>query len=269
MRSTRGQRSKPCPIILTQRDLNILSLTGLVKHLSTVQIAREFFPSVDRARRRIRKLYDNQLLNITLAGSTRSNLVSLSTSGLNLLKTKRPEVAERIRLPKAIRLSSIEHRLACTDTRLYVAAWCRQNNLKLLRWANAGGDVERELGLDEYHLEPDGCFEVETRKGIIHTACEIDCGSEGRRVLLRKLDKYVNAFEDRTLKELWIILTTPGKQRQNTFTQLAKEKNLTRHIRLMTLDTINQRPVKPVVKTLSEVFKVSHNLENVSNGTVN
>ncbi len=95
------------------------------------------------------------------------------------------------------------------------------------------------------------------------------CGAEGRRVLSRKLDKYVNAFEDRTLKELWIILTTLGKQRQNTFTQLAKDKDLTRHIRLMTLDFINQRPINPVVKTLSEVFKVSHNLENVSNKTVN
>ena len=51
----RARKRGTGPVVLTDRDIELLCLVGLCRYVSTNQLAREFFPSLDRARRRMRE----------------------------------------------------------------------------------------------------------------------------------------------------------------------------------------------------------------------
>jgi hypothetical protein len=107
--------------VLVSRDYDLLAFTGLCRYVSTDQIARAFFPSEDRARRRLRVLLDAGLIVVLVADSTRPNLVSLTRRGIAVVAERSPKVAERLRTSGAVRLSAIDHHLAIVDARLFAA----------------------------------------------------------------------------------------------------------------------------------------------------
>jgi hypothetical protein len=132
-RTTRTRRSLP-PI--SERDLDVLSLVGLCRFVTTSQVARDLFPTEDRARRRLRQLFDAKLIAVTLTSSTQPNLISLTKEGHELIKAQRPELAARIRRTGLIRLDELERHLLLVDARLYAAAWGQAHDAPLLRWTN-------------------------------------------------------------------------------------------------------------------------------------
>jgi hypothetical protein len=132
-RTARTRRGLP-PI--GERDLDILTLVGLCRFVTTPQIARDLFSSEDRARRRLRQLFDAKLVAVTLTSSTQPNLISLTREGHELLKAHRPELAARIRRTGLIRLGELEQHLLLVDARLYAAAWGEAHRVPLVRWTN-------------------------------------------------------------------------------------------------------------------------------------
>jgi hypothetical protein len=132
-RTARTRRGLP-PI--GERDLDILTLVGLCRFLTTPQVARDLFPTEDRARRRLRQLFDAKLIAVTLTSSTQPNLISLTREGHEMLKAHRPELAARIRRTGLIRLGELERHLLLVDARLYAAAWGEAQAAPLIRWTN-------------------------------------------------------------------------------------------------------------------------------------
>src|SRR5690349_4337175 len=117
-RRRRGVRARARVVELTERDVECLTLIGLSGYVSLEQLEREFFPSRDRCCRRLRQLFDGRLVQITLAGSTRPNLVSLTHRGLSVVVNHAPDLEGRARLAGAIRLIGVPHHLAVVDARL-------------------------------------------------------------------------------------------------------------------------------------------------------
>src|SRR5688572_23286116 len=98
-RSLSAPPPRSATVVLTERDLDLLTFVGLVGYASQDQLAGEFFTSRDRCRRRTRQLVDVGYLRITLVDSRAPYLLSLTSSGLRVLEAERPEVAERVRVP--------------------------------------------------------------------------------------------------------------------------------------------------------------------------
>lgn len=249
----RGRRATPGPVRLTERDLEVLTLIGLTRYLGTTQVARACFPSSDRARRRLRQLYDVGYVKVTLAGSTTPNLVSLTRVGLRVLQDQRPEVAERIHLPGAIRLAGVPHHLAVVDARLYVADLAATRDGYVQRWSNSGGVLGDEWGLRGQRLQPDGLAEVVLGAELVRLAVEVDLATESHGVLRRKLAKYAEHDQaGRGLDELWVVARGGGRRR-DAVQGLVAEAGIGGWTRLMTTDAVTVRPVQPPPGTVSEV----------------
>ena len=243
-RCCRGRRNKNHrPVVLTDRDIYIMILVGMCRYCSTDQIAREFFPTKDRCRRRLRQLYDADYIAVTLTSSTEPNLLSLSKYGINELRERKPELADRVRLAGSIRLIGVPHHLAVIDSRLYIKALGEKHDTPLLAWSNAGGSLGQEIGLDTW-LVPDGLAELEVDYDIKRIAVEVDCGTESTKVLRNKLERYYNLDAlGIVVNELWFVMAT-GKQRQNTVTRLVREAGVDSWTKVMSHERLIKRPVQ-------------------------
>jgi len=252
VRKIRGQRKKDHPLVLTNRDKEILLLAGLCRYVSAEQVAREFFSSDSRARRRIRQLYDAGYINVTLTSSTAPNLLSLSKDGLVHLKDTLPAMAVRMQCAGSIRLAGVQHHLALVDVRLYVAALVGSKGWSLLRWENGAGEMARKLGLGQIRLRPDSLFEIETSRDVLYCGVEVDCGGETMVVLDSKLERYQQVLGDvGLLDELWIVAIS-GKERRGTIERLVRQAGLEPWTRVLNHGLLLARPVVSVVAGMAE-----------------
>ncbi|MEQ1734986.1 MAG: hypothetical protein ABL886_00985, partial [Rhodoglobus sp.] len=118
----RTVRSKRASKMLQERDHEVLTFLAVARFSEPRQIAMAIgIPSLDRARRVLRRLYDAGCITVTMTASTSPNLVSLSREGLDLVRQASPELAARVRLT-GIRLAEIERHILLLDTRLFAAA---------------------------------------------------------------------------------------------------------------------------------------------------
>ncbi len=238
----RTRRRQQGGLLVTERDRQILILTGLCGYLSTDQIAREFFPSVDRARQRIRQLYDANLINITLWSSTKPNLVSLASRGRREVLGFFPELATELKSSQPINQASIEHHLLICDCRLYCSALGTQRGSPLSRWSAVGGELGWELELEQVGLQPDALAEFGSPQGPVVVAVEADCGTEALPVLASKLERYAEVAEAGQVDALWLVAKA-GKRRLANIWELVKEAGLDQWTRLMTHKHVVFRPV--------------------------
>jgi hypothetical protein len=244
LKAKRTVRASKRPVVaLTGRDVELLILIGLCRYLSLAQATREFFPSEDRARRRIRQLFDAGLLAVTLSSSIEPNLLSLTRLGLAAVLERIPsELGERVRMAGPIRLAGVRHRLAITDTRIYASHFGRQRGTPLTRWSNAGGELGRERGLDKLHLAPDGMAEF---AGSHYVGAEIDCSTESLSVLRSKFDRYRTAAVDQQLHGLWLVVIG-GEERQANLRRLVDAAQLSGWAAIIPHDQLLTRPIRAV-----------------------
>ena len=227
----------------TGRDIDVLALLGLCGCATSAQVARALFPSEDRARRRLRRLFDAGLVNVAVTGSNCPNLVSLTRRGLRFAENQLPDLAGRLRLCGPVQIASLNHRLAVVDARLYCAALGEARKEPLVRWANGGGAFAVEIGLADWRVEPDGLAEFATVGGPVVVAIEVDCGTEPvRSVIADKLERYCGGAENGVLDALWFVVMTSS--RQETITQALLEHGLEHCSRALLIDEINNRPVR-------------------------
>lgn len=222
----REARASAPTVVVTERDLDLFTLVGLARYASTDQVARDLFPSDDRARRRLRQLFDAGFVAVTLASSTAPNLISLTRRGIGALLAARPDLEDRVRLAGPIRLAGVAHHLAVVDARLYAAAFGERNRTPLLVWSNASGSLGRELGLGELQLQPDGIAQFERAGSTFSVAVEVDCGTEPLATVLgRKFERYALAFGLGRLDALWVSVLA-GARRREAIALLAAEHGL-------------------------------------------
>lgn len=202
-------RQKKVVVQKTERDIQLLTLVGLCKYVSSIQVARTFFAhNRKNSDRRLRKLYHAGLIDLSITGSRLPNLVTLTRPGLALLKKKSPSVATRCSRLTSIPLSGVEHHLGIVDVRLATAKRCQETpGWQLLRWENGRGDLYRQLGLASYRLQPDALFEMLRWRSELVCALEVDLKTEPLSVLTDKLDgRYDRALKDRVIDQLWVAL---------------------------------------------------------------
>lgn len=239
---------------LTERDLDILTFVGLAGYVSQPQLAGEFFTSHDRCCRRTRRLADAGYLRVTLAGSRRPFLFSITSEALRALEDRRPAVTTRVRAHGAIRLAGVEHHLAIVDTRLYVAQLVRngpcpfcesspRNVAELALWMSAEDRRLASLPFAAVRLRPDAVAEIACSEGVHRIAVEVDCGTETLDVIERKLSRYVLVFEQRAIQQLWWIVTA-GERRTAEIANRSHAVS-TGGIRTLQHGAITARPIAP------------------------
>lgn len=228
-------------LALTDRDLDALTLTGLCTYVSTNQLAREFFPTLDRARRRLRVLFDAGYVSITLASSTLPNLVSLTRKSLSSLSEARKEVADRLRLAGTIRLAGVRHHLGVVDARLYAAALGVRRGAPLVRWSNGSSERFKAFGFDAARLSPDGLAEFQTPRGAVAIAVEVDLGTETLAVLERKWTRYRRVAATGAIDALWVYVDA-GRARRAAVTESLEAQALSGWSRVLG-DEVVRRPV--------------------------
>ncbi|MFA5127819.1 MAG: replication-relaxation family protein [Patescibacteria group bacterium] len=228
---------------IQERDIDVLTLVGLCGAMSTSQAARALFPSEDRARRRLRRLFDAGFINVAVTGANSPNLVSLTKRGLRLAESTRPDLEGRLRLAGPIQMSTLTHRLMVVDARLYAAALGEKRGSPLVRWANAGGALAAEIGLADWHIEPDGLAEFATPEGAVFVAVEADCGTEPvKSVIGDKLARYLGAAEHGVIDALWFVVLSEA--RRTTITESLASHGLEEFGRVFLVDEVNARPVR-------------------------
>ncbi len=227
-----------------ERDYDLLELSGLSSYLTADHLARSgLFPNPDRARRRARALFDAELLNVTLVGSARASLYSLSRKGLALLARERPGVAASLHLPGPVRLSAVPHRLAIVDARLFCSALGQLRGSPLARYASGGGEWARSLGLPDLGVAPDALAEFTTPDGPVVIAIEVDCGTESLPVIKAKMTRVAPAATDGRLDALWYVADA-GPARAAGIERVVADAGLDLWARVLPLAFVNERPVR-------------------------
>lgn len=228
-------------LALTERDLDVLTLTGLCRYVSTNQLGREFFPTLDRARRRLRSLFDAGYLSITLASSTLPNLVSLTRKGLSAVAETRSGMADRLALAGTIRLAGVRHHLGVVDVRLYAAALGTARDAPLVRWSNAGAARLKDFAFDAAHIAPDGLAEFQAPQGPVAIAIEVDLGTETLAVLSKKWSRYRRIASAGSIDALWVYVDA-GVARRAAVAEGLEAHNLAAWSRVFG-DEVVHRPV--------------------------
>lgn len=241
MTCVRGKKGKAGPVVLTPRDYELLQLVGITRYLSTEQVARELFPTVDRCRRRLRALFDAGLVRVTLAGSTKPNLVSLTRHGLTTLAREDPTLGVSLHLPGVIRLAGIEHHLGVVDARLYLAALARRDGGTVQAFESAAGALGRALGFANGPLRPDAVARLAFADGATTVALEVDTGSEASRALAPKFARYRDILGS-VVEELWVI-ASGGPGRLAHVAALAAAAGVGEATRILPVELVRARPV--------------------------
>jgi hypothetical protein len=237
----RAERVTTPTLVLTDRDFELLTLTGLCRYVSSEQLARTFFPSPDRCRRRLRALFDARLLSITLLSSTRPNLVSLTRAGLAAVAARSPDIVSRLRLAGPIRMATVEHHLGTVDMRLYAVALSERLAVPLLRWGGPQGELARERGLKQFSLEPDGLAEFDLASQQAILAQEFDTGAETLTVLRAKLSRYASALQNSRVHGL-VIAAKGQDSRLRSIERLVTEAGLGASAAVLAAEVLRQRP---------------------------
>lgn len=272
----RGRRTRGTRVVLTPRDVDVLVLIGACGHVDTEQVARECFDGkLDRARRRLRQLYDARLLDVVLVASTQPNLLRLTKEGLAALHAHAPTLAEHVRLPGSLQLASVPHRRGIVDARCYVAALAAAAGASHFVWGNSGSALHDSFELREHALIPDAVFELSVSftnidtssvahntaytSNVVHNttdstyryAVEVDCGTEpvqarSAHSIEVKLQKYAEAFADGRVREAWLLVTAEARVgRHEQIRHAVLREGLGSAVRLLAHDDARRRPVLP------------------------
>jgi hypothetical protein len=240
-KKSRTTRSKVKPRVEpTARDRNILLSVGVCQYLSTEQIGRELFPNLDRARRRLRTLYDAGYIRTIIWRSNESNLIRLTEFGWRYITEVHPEFRQQIRLPGPLREDRIPRHLLLVDTRLYAVAFGTYHNTPLSRWGTEDSTLPEDIGLAEWHLRPDAVAEFTTEDGPGYVAVLLDRDGRTDAVVLRQLRGYREAAFANRIHALWIVV---AGERQQRWQRLLAEAELDEFGHILTKEALVLRPI--------------------------
>ncbi len=158
--------------------------------LTTSLIGRLGFPSIQRARRWVRRSFDAGLVNVSLHGGAlhRENLVSLAPHGAAVLRDLRGEDFPIPRLAP-LQPATIEHLLARNAVWIAIATGAEAAGLRLVSaWPDyeIAGRAPKRSGV----LVPDAVFVLDGGGRRIVIALEIDRATERHAALHEKFRRY-------------------------------------------------------------------------------
>lgn len=178
-------------MVLATRDLDLLTLVALTRGATTAQVARLLFPTEDRARRRLRTLFEARLVDVSLTSSTAPNLITLTRYGKNALVEARPSLANRVVVTRPPAPHAARHHVLVADLRIYLILLERQGILQDLVVHSPPADL---VSWRPHRLIPDAVAEATIGGETTVLALEADRGVEAAVVLEEKFERYVEAL---------------------------------------------------------------------------
>ncbi len=208
-------------MVVTARDLTALQCIGRHQYLSTAQIARDLFPSLDRARRRLHALAKHGCVDRFVIDSRQPHVHRVTRRAVSLLENAGLTTAGIVLPRRAPSLLGLTHQLTLADTLLWLEQLGVQTPEIVSVWWRRGRDhAIRRLGLSEWKLVPDAVARLEYESGHTVIGIEVDCGTEGAPILRMKWERYAAAMEAGVLGELWIAVESTGTRLQRIAAQV-------------------------------------------------
>ena len=234
---SRTVRAKRTSTMLGERDLEVLVFLAVAKYAEPRHLALAAgIPSLDRARRVLRRLYDGGAVTVTMTSSVVPNLVSLTKAGLEHVRLVAPQMAARTRL-SGIRLHEVARHLLLVDARLFAAALSEARGGALLRFLNTPASVAKELALPG--LVPEALATFAHADATALVAIEADVAGTSADSVLRRLGSYRSATE--RLDALWVLSAGTDARVRQLEARLA-ELGLDEWARVLPRSTLCARP---------------------------
>lgn len=226
-------------VALQDRDLEVLEFLAAVRYaVPRAVMLAVGLPSLDRARRVLRRLYDNRLLSVTMTASTSPNLLSITREGIEVLKCERPESASRLRPAGPIKLAEVPRHLLLTDLRLWAVELLASRGTPLVRWVS-GATADLRYGLAG--VAPDALIEFAVPGGTAAIAAEADAARASAPSVLRRIGAYRRAAAVGRLDALWIA-AAGDRVRVSAIEARIAELGLSERARVLPSEVLLRRP---------------------------
>lgn len=237
------RRAAPAKIVIQERDKQILSLLVKYRFLTTSQLHRLCFGARSKALKRLRQLYDanlvNRLFRPVIVGNAEI-VYTIAPKGLSLLKgyQNTGDLSENLTYGKRTQLF-LEHELALVKFRLAAENSCDERGIEILFWKSTPQlrilqkgklIVEKIKCLDGTILPllPDAFFGIRTQKGKSFFFVEMDMGTESLKRIAAKFKAYVNYLRNGQFQNRWgykafrVLVITTSQKRIDNMIQFAK-----------------------------------------------
>jgi hypothetical protein len=226
------------PMVLTDRDRDIVATVNAYQALLGKQLERLFFSSRSTAQYRLQRLYQHEFLDrhfmtvVSTAPAASPMIYTLGKRGAYLLAQEMGfEPAQLRRFPKVIKWQFMEHLLAINEVRVAISLACHANGFTLEEWLDEPvfrGAPEYVRVTDgkgktsEKPVFPDGYFRIKTRRGTAHCFLEVDRATEQQSKFRPQVEvyetyvasgQYQARFSPKSMRVL--IVTTTSERLQN------------------------------------------------------
>lgn len=245
-----NRRQSPPRTRVQERDIQILEALYSYRMLTTSQITPLFFGTKKRAERRLRQLFDAELVERifrpVVVGSAEVIYV-LDNEGVNLLSQElgidRDEINNTRLRAKKLKPLFLDHFIEVNEFRISVTRAASAHNCTLLFWKydselqnkTSTGVLISDIVVDPENptqkipVTPDGFFGLETPKGSVYFFVEVDRATMGNARFKRKMRGYARYWLDGVYQEKWgfekpfRVLTSTTKRRVPNLLQTTRE----------------------------------------------
>lgn len=233
-RQRRDQRAKiPRPMVLTERDKQVIKAVCDYRVLRQDQLQRLFFTSKNTCQRVLQRLYQHKFLHrVFLPVTTGSppTLYCVDKEGVQLLSTEFGYGDLKwYPTAKDIKPLFIDHVSSINDVRIAVTLAAQKHGYSLKTWLTDNElkadydyvQIETRYGRKKVAVIPDSYFVLETPHGKAHFFIELDRRTESIEKFQHKVQAYLaywdsRAYEKRyNTKALRVLTVTIGQERLN------------------------------------------------------
>jgi len=206
------------PMIMQDRDVEILKTLYDYRFLTTTQVADLFFGSKSKALRRLRQLYDNdfvaRIFRPVVVGSAEI-IYCLDNQGVNVLAQHlgidREEISWSRRSFTRLKSLFLNHALTVNEFRVAIQVATLDNpDVELLFWKydneiqtkNERGILISDRVTDpedptkKIRVTPDAFFGISTPRGRAYFFLEADLGTEDNYQFKKKMQGYLRYYVD-------------------------------------------------------------------------
>ena len=205
-------RQKAKSVVGKTRDLSVLHSLAWAGFLSTGQVERLHFPSRRTTQRRLRALLDHGLLRACLQGTSLhlQNVYALTPKGVAHLESGG---VTDVKPRRVVRAQKLEHALAVRDlfVAFFITDQCNGIQLDDFRFED---DLAEEPVFQSAGIIPDGLAIVRQGDVRLTIGCEIDLGSETKRMLKAKCALWAELLRSKPLgaMQLLFVVSSPGQR---------------------------------------------------------
>lgn len=278
-RIIKKRTNNPKPIVITERDKAVLTKVAEYRLMSTEQLHRLCFPSLNRARKRLLQLqqhgYLKRIVRPIRMGEGSSMYLHLLT------KKARTILPDNINITKK-RSSSIfpYHSIGINDFRACLELSIRElKNISVNSWQQGKELLIKTAFKDkgipkQIPIIPDAYFTIKHEQRIFHYFLEIDRGTADLKRIALKCRAYLNLWQEKAFENQYkiysfrvLFVTRSEKRLSNMLEQLQKLKHLYQRLDIILIgssETYSLTQPKRIFETIWRTLDSQANIRNIS-----